>query len=249
MGTCQRNHFILTRTNSLLGHLMVAGISLWLVPSEPEAAHLQQLMDRHPEPGAHQSFPRFHPHVTLATVQQPAPAPSVASPGAPSPVQSATAALLLALREAVPLGQPAVPVRFGRVVAGDHYYRSIYVALLLSRELVDLRAALGNAALGTPSSGSAAGPASPPAFPHLSLYYIADEEAHARARVLQEMEREDVVGPSADERGVVLRCAGGPAGAVALEGFTGTQIWIVDCEGPVEGWKVLDKILLAKADR
>ncbi|KAI0256876.1 hypothetical protein BJV78DRAFT_1278498 [Lactifluus subvellereus] len=214
-------------------------------------------MDCHPEPGAHQSFPRFHPHVTLAIVKQPSPAPSpsaaesAASPGAPSRAQ---AELLLTLREAVPLGQPAVPVRFGRVVAGDHYYRSIYVVLLLSRELVELRAALGrNAALGTPSASGSAGPA-PPAFPHLSLYYIADEEAHARARVLQELEREDVVGPSADGRGVALRCAGGGRGggegaAVALEGFTGTQIWIVDCEGPVEGWKVLDRILLAKADR
>jgi hypothetical protein len=152
-------------------------------------------------------------------------------------------------------------VRFGRVVAGDHYFRSIYVALLLSRELVELRVALGNpaAALGTPSSGSAAvagspspPPPPPPAFPHLSLYYIADEEAHARARVLQELERENVVGPSVDGRGIVLRCTDGgegSAGVGVLEGFTGTQIWIVDCEGPVEGWKVLDKILLAKADR
>lgn len=89
-----------------------------------------------------------------------------------------------------------------------------------------------------------------PAFPHLSLFYIADEEAHTRVRFLQEMEREGVVRHSADGLSVALRCAQvGEGDDGVLEGFTATQIWIVDCEGPVEEWKVLDKILLAPSDR
>lgn len=92
-----------------------------------------------------------------------------------------------------------------------------------------------------------------PSFPHLSLFYIADEEAHTRVRVLQEMEREGVVRHSADGLSVALRCTdqevGEGGGDGVLEGFTATQIWIVDCEGPVEEWKVLDKILLATSDR
>lgn len=214
------------------------GISLWLVPSAPESALLQQLMNRHPERGAEHSFPHFHPHITLATLRA-----AVASE--PSTATAACDSTVLTLREAVPLGQRAVPVRFARVVAGDHYFRSVFVALAPSPELVRLRAAL--AAAGTPH---------PPAFPHLSLYYIADEEAHTRERLLQELERENVVRPAADGLEVVLVCAGAGADAAgsqtadgALAGFTGTQIWIVDCEGPVEGWKVLDKILLAKSDR
>jgi len=209
-------------------------ISLWLVPSAPESALLQQFMNRHPKPGAERSFPHFHPHVTLATL------------GPESDSAAAARDLtVLTLREAVPLGQCAVPVRFARVVAGDHYFRSVFVALVPSPELVRLRAAL--AAAGTPH---------PPAFPHLSLYYIADEEPHTRERLLQELERENVVRHAADGLEVMLECAGGagdddnigsPDGG-ALAGFTGTQIWIVDCEGPVEGWKVLDKILLAKSD-
>jgi 2',3'-cyclic-nucleotide 3'-phosphodiesterase len=194
-------------------------------------------MNRHPKPGADHSFPHFHPHVTLATLQ----------PTASEPCDST----VLTLREAVPLGQRTVPVRFARVVAGDHYFRSIFVALAPSPELVSLRAVL--AAAGTPH---------PPAFPHLSLYYIADEEAHTRERLLQELERENVVRQAVDGLEVVLECgAGSGAGAGedsagsgsgtadgALAGFTGTQIWIVDCEGPVEGWKVLGKIQLANSD-
>ena len=174
--------------------------------------------------------------------------------------------VLLALREAIPLGQRAVRVRFARVLAGDHYFRSIYVAIAPSPELAQLRAALALPAQGgggkPPVAVTAVGPDSPPAFPHLSLYYVADEEAHTRARFLQELEREDVVRHSADGLTVSLRCAGGVGVGVGvgvgeggggggesngvLESCICTQIWIVDCEGPVEGWKVLDKILLAK---
>jgi 2',3'-cyclic-nucleotide 3'-phosphodiesterase len=212
-----------------------AGISLWLVPSAPESALLQQLMNRHPKPSADHSFPHFLPHVTLATLR----------PTAPESRDST----VLTLREAVPLGQRAVPVRFARVVAGDHYFRSIFVALAPSPELVSLRATLAEA--GTPH---------PPAFPHLSLYYIADEEAHTRERLLQELERENVVRHAVNGLEVVLQCGTGTGAGEdstgsgsgttdgALAGFTGTQIWIVDCEGPVEGWKVLGKILLANSD-
>jgi len=251
------------------------GIAVWLVPSEPESALLQRLMSRHPEPGAPRSFPHFHPHITLAAVggggggsgtlprlgpiagrgddeaRNSDAAGSDHSPGGQG--QGPDPSVLLALREAIPLGQRAVHVRFARALAGDHYFRSIYVAIAPSAELAQLRSAL--AAQG---GGGGKGPDSPPAFPHLSLYYVADEEAHARARFLQELEREDVVRHSADGLSVALRCAAGAggeedggAGAGAegdgvLESCICTQIWIVDCEGPVEGWKVLDKILLAK---
>ena len=238
-------------------------------------------MSRHPAPGpgAPHSFPHFYPHITLATVGSggrppPPPPPLTASDdgGAASLSRNSVDAgsvsdpqaggvpdsdpdprVLLALREAMPLGQRAVHVRFARVLAGDHYFRSIYVAIAPSPELAQLRAALALPAQVGGGKPVVVGPDSPPAFPHLSLYYVADEEAHTRARFLQELEREDVVRHSADGLTVTLRCAGGAGedggdgkGDGVLESCICTQIWIVDCEGPVEGWKVLDKILLAK---
>ena len=249
-----------------------AGIAVWLVPSEPESALLHQLISRHPEPSAPRSFPHFQPHITLAAITGSVAPPHKLVPLLPAAAAAATPThnnpdqgpphsnladpdptVLLALREAVPLGQRAVRVRFARVLAGDHYFRSIYVAIAPSPELAQLRSALALA--GRKGPGPGLGPDSPPAFPHLSLYYVADEEAHTRERFLQELEREEVVKHSADGLSVALRCVGegsssGGGGGVEgdgwLEGCMCTQIWIVDCEGPVEGWKVLDKILLAK---
>ena len=171
-----------------------------------------------------------------------------------------TTLLALALRESIPLGQRALRIRFARVLTGDSYFLSIYIALAPSIELAQLRS---SSSLAVGGGGGPGGPnpkpnpeKASPAFPHLSLFYIADEEAHARVRLLQEMEREGVVGHSADGLSVALRCAqaeagedGGGGGGGVLEGFTATQIWIVDCEGPVEEWKVLDKILLPTSDR
>lgn len=246
---------------------LASGISLWLIPSEPESALLKQLMSRHPKSSAPHSYPHFHPHVTLATISpSPAPAtkpddPAAASPSSPSDPDPDPdpATLVLALREAIPLGQRALRTRFARVLAGDHYFRSIYAALAPSTELAQLRAAVAGAATAGGGGEGKSGPA-PPAFPHLSLFYIADEEAHARVRLLQELEREGVVRHSADGLSVALRCGagdgdrggdgdGGGEDDGVLEGCTCTQIWIVDCEGPVEEWKVLDKILLATSDR
>lgn len=247
----------------------MAGIAVWLVPSEPESALLQQLMSRHPTPSVQHSFPHFHPHVTLATIRPPPPPPTTGSrPESESrqddhyhnnnnsiDIVDPTTLLALALRESIPLGQRSLPIRFARVLTGDQYFLSIYIALAPSNELAQLRSSALKVGLGGgPGPGRNPEQASP-AFPHLSLFYIADEEAHTRVRFLQEMEREGVVRHSADGLSVALRCAQAGAGAggdgdavTVLEGFTATQIWIVDCEGPVEGWKVLDKILLATSN-
>jgi len=251
-----------------------AGIAVWLVPSEPESALLQQLMSRHPNPTAQHSFPHFHPHVTLATIRPPTTAgrreeDETAEGTSESRLgyddrnmidSDIDPTILLAIREAIPLGQRALSqIRFGRVLTGDKYFLSIYIALVApSTELAQLRATLTQALTNAVGGGGPTNPESAqrqlPAFPHLSLFYIADEEAHTRVRLLQEMEREGVVRHSADGLTVALRCGteaqaqAGDEDAGVLEGFTGAQIWIVDCEGPVEEWKVLDKILLTTSD-
>lgn len=183
-------------------------------------------MSRHPEPGADGSFPHFVPHITLSSLR-------------PTASESREWAVRT-LHEAIPLGQRPVPVYFESIAAGDHYFRSIFVALKPSPELVSLLAALV-----TPRQAPARTPYSP-AFLHFSLYYIADEEAHLRGRLLQELERENAVRHAVD--GVVLECGAGTDVDGALTGFTGTQIWTVACEGPVEGWEILDKFSLANSD-
>jgi 2',3'-cyclic-nucleotide 3'-phosphodiesterase len=230
-------------------------------------------MSRHPKPSVQHSFPHFHPHVTLATVRPPPPTtgsrPDERQDDNNDNIDAdtdPTTLLALALRESIPLGQRALPIRFARVLTGDKYFLSIYIALVSpSIELAHLRSSAlkAKAKVGHNNRDTNPNPErASPAFPHLSLFYVADEEAHTRVRFLQEMEREGVVRHSADGLSVALRCAQAGAGAGAgagedgdgdgdgvLEGFTATQIWIVDCEGPVEEWKVLDKILLATSDR
>ena len=242
-------------------------ISVWLIPSEHESALLQQLMSRHPESSIQHSFPHFHPHVTLATIPRAIPASSAPTKSDEEETSDnnwcqdhsnndVDPTILLALREAIPIGQRALrDIRFARVLTGDSYFLSIYIALVTpSTELAQLRSALSRVVQQQvlPVGGGEKKTSSPlllPAFPHLSLFYVKDEEAHARVRLLQEMEREGVVRHSDDGLSVALRCtertADGEDGGGVLEGFTATQIWIVDCEGPVEEWKVLDKILLA----
>lgn len=95
-----------------------------------------------------------------------------------------------------------------------------------------------------------------PAFPHLSLYYIDEEDAEEgeRERMFEEMVQRGVIttlSAAEGEEGVVLDCGVGtvpepdPNAMVRLDGIVGSEIWIVKCEGPVEGWEVMDKILLA----
>ncbi|KAI0302214.1 hypothetical protein BC826DRAFT_1183198 [Russula brevipes] len=216
-------------------------ISAWLVPWEPESAILQQLMARHPEPVAPHSFPHFHPHVTLATVHvDPALAPPPPPPPPPSDPEAAAAsashdaydaeraALLLALREA----------------------RGPLPPLDLRRDRAVLRAGAAAGRAGGRARARARGRAAGVPAP-LAVLRRGGGGARAR-RYLQELEREGVVRHAADGLSAALWCAGedgvGRGGGAVLEGFTGTQIWIVDCGGPVEGWRVLDKILLAKSE-
>ena len=91
-------------------------------------------------------------------------------------------------------------------------------------------------------------------FPHMSIYYIDDEEAEERHRVLQELKDNGTVVQI--KNGVQIHTSGGPMGIQtgsetrplphcdALQGIDGVEIWAVLCDGPVEAWTVLEKIKL-----
>ncbi|KAI0063431.1 hypothetical protein BV25DRAFT_428577 [Artomyces pyxidatus] len=202
----------------------MAGIAIWLVPSSDESTQLQTLMARHPTPKSPASYAHFHPHITLASV-----------PSASTDVPTLTAS--------IPKWQPILSVHFSAVVSGNHYYRSVYAAIAPTPALAALHAHI-HATLGDADAPNT------PAFPHMSLYYIADEEPEERDRMLQEMVSMGVVVPvkEGEGSGVELDCGVGTGAdrdaLTRLGGFTGSEVWIVDCDGPVEGWTPLKKLRL-----
>lgn len=88
-----------------------------------------------------------------------------------------------------------------------------------------------------------------PVFPHMSLVYITDEDAQGDGEGRGEGQREKYKNVL-EERGMVRDFEGNLALKVREEqgewisGFEIEEIWIVRCDGPVEGWVVEDKIVL-----
>ena len=173
------------------------------------------------------SYPRFHPHITLATVSS------------TTPVQELVAA--------IPPRHPQIQVVISDVVVGDTYFRSVLAAIVPSPEILSLQSTVSeNLRIRDPRS---------PMFPHMSIYYIDDAEAEERTRVLQELKDNGTVIKT--EEGVQIHTSGGPIGTPtgsgtrpppqgdALRGIDGSEIWVVLCDGPVETWTVLEKVKLA----
>ncbi|KAI0647550.1 hypothetical protein C8Q79DRAFT_960043 [Trametes meyenii] len=199
------------------------GISLWLVPRSSQAEQIKFAMrvKPHAPPRSLSSFPPFYPHVTLAS-------------GPPPSIQE--------LRAAIPSGQRAFSVGFQSLEVGAKLFMSVYVVVRsppgspLETLREHLRAALGDGAV--------------PPVAHLSLYYIADEDAEERARTAETLRSELRVLESGtgEERAVRLACvddeANGERVPEILEGFDSEGIWVVKCEGPVPEWEVLEKIPL-----
>lgn len=172
------------------------------------------------------SYPNFTPHITLASF--------------PSDTTIA------ALRESIPFGQSVVPVQFSSLLSGETYTRSVYVTVKLSPAIASLHAGIHSALKAEPRT---------PSFPHMSLFYIADKDAEVRERerVTREiMESSVVLNPKDRGSGITLDCNGTGAdlsGQTKLDGFTGSEIWIVRCEGLVEEWQILEKIMLASTTK
>jgi len=76
-----------------------------------------------------------------------------------------------------------------------------------------------------------------PYYPHVSLYY-GDVSMETREAIIEGLVR----------RGTVEMAYGHPPVTVAGVdgGFHVAEIWIAECEGPVETWKILEKIKIAR---
>ncbi|VDC01403.1 unnamed protein product [Peniophora sp. CBMAI 1063] len=205
------------------------GISFWLVPTVYETDTLRKITSLRPVPAkSASSFPKFHPHVTLASI--------------PLPNEPDRDLLALRLRESIPVGTPALPLTFQSVEAGDTFTRSVYVNIKPTSELMHLHAEIHTTLGHSPNT---------PKFPHMSLFYIGDEDADARVQTLEELERMGVVVQGEDHATLDARVLDGvDKDAIAhLDGFTASEIWIVRIEGAVEDWAVLDKIVLSTGEK
>ncbi|KAJ7775193.1 2',3'-cyclic-nucleotide 3'-phosphodiesterase [Mycena metata] len=192
------------------------GLTLWLVPSPQDSSRLQKIMQIRPNSQSSEaSYPEFYPHITLASL--PDPAPSLAT-----------------ILSSIPDAQLALPITFDAVEVGDHFFRSVYIAVHPTAALRDLHQHV-HAKLAIPEKT--------PKFPHISLCYITDDDAAAgeRTKYFQELEQSGRIRKDTDS--VSLNC-GGSNEDDWLSGFDSPEIWIARCEGPVETWTVEKKISL-----
>lgn len=174
-------------------------------------------MQKHGQPLASSSasYPEFHPHITLA---------SFPSSSAPS---------LLDMCSAIPTNQGSVSVEFRSMDIGSHYFRSVYIAIKHTSSLRALHEHIHTRLGAEPHT---------PAFPHLSLCYIADEDSHNGERVRF---FDDLNGNTTrrESQSVGLRY-GGEGKDDVMNGFEASEIWIVNCDGPVDQWTVLHQRVL-----
>jgi 2'-5' RNA ligase len=171
------------------------------------------------------SYPRFAPHITLATFA----------------LSSATLPPLNAL---IPANAHPVPVFFESVNIGNTYLGAFSVRVAKSPELMSLHDGVLN---GIAANGIEARSRS---FPHMSLFYVDEEEA--RQQLTDELfktERVTTVSQGGTTS-VLLRPDPRATGLLPLEGFNGTQVWLVDCNSKnVEAWEVKEKISLRTTRR
>lgn len=166
------------------------------------------------------SPPSFHPHITLGSF------PSS------TPVDE--------LENAIPQLSEALDIAFESLEAGDHFFRSVYIAVKHTEQLSGLHRVVHDKLNVV---------AKTPRFPHLSLYYIQDEQANIRQDIVDNMMKSGRV-TNMNEGAIGFSTTGAENDLEAsgdeehLSGFRSTEVWIVDCDGPVQGWHVLKKVPL-----
>ncbi|KAF5315929.1 hypothetical protein D9611_004796 [Ephemerocybe angulata] len=200
-------------------------VAIWILPSSSDREKLRTVMRPQHDTStlSASSYPNFEPHITLASV----------------PNNFSLSDIRAALQTSLPKGQaepgnPNLLIKFASLVVGEHYFRSVYVAVEHSPELAALHEKF-HASLGVQPRT--------PAFPHCSVAYVADEDAEKgeRAKFERALREAGKVreGYEWGKRRVALLCAG-----EWVDGWEAAEVWLAECVGPVEGWKILDKIPL-----
>ncbi|KAF9067579.1 RNA ligase/cyclic nucleotide phosphodiesterase [Rhodocollybia butyracea] len=195
-------------------------VTLWIVPSDEDSAKLQRIMAIRPNPSASssESYPNFYPHITLA-------APLSSSP-----------LTLDQIRESISKYLPHSPIsiKFKSVDTGSVFFRSVYIVIEPSSELISLHEHIHTSLSLEPRT---------PLYPHLSLCYITDKDECERARWRQLLEDTGRI-RNHSMAGVEMNCAVEGGKDDWLGSFVAHEIWLVNCVGPVEEWSILDKVRL-----
>jgi len=162
------------------------------------------------------SYPTFYPHVTLASFP------------------SQPALTLSEIRAAMPKFQRGLPVKFKSIEIGTHFFRSIYIAIELTPLLSALHEEVHAKLAIEPRT---------PAFPHVSLCYIDDRDALSgeRDEFFRELKNGGKIRRTEDDLGLCLNC-GGSAEEDWMGEFLVKEVWLAQCDGPVENWTILDII-------
>lgn len=169
------------------------------------------------------SFPTFHPHLTLFSIP---------------PTVSLEDAL-----NVIPSDQSTIPIRFGALEDGETYTKAIYLTLRDSDESDSSLSVLRrHIASMIPTLHSKT---TMPPVPHVSLSYVSTEDLDLRTLVAEEMRRKI---RNDEDGGISLHCekAGAADSNHWLGGFEGSEIWAVLIVESVENWEVRQKVPLKR---
>ena len=130
---------------------------MWIVPNAADAQRLENIMNmgqlssRMNSTLGQDSYPKFYPHITLASLPL----------SLKSNLTDIEASIATSLK--APL-----TVKFSSVEIGSHYFRSVYIAIEPESEIMNLHEIIHKALQAVIRT---------PSFPHLSLCYIDDKDA------------------------------------------------------------------------
>lgn len=165
------------------------GIALWIVPPDNDivTVELETLITTLSEK---QSSPKFHPHVTLASL------PQCIS------LEEITTCLL----DAIPV-EP-IMINFRGVQTGQTYFQSVFIAIEATQTILDLHKHVHGTLGVQPKT---------PQFPHLSLYY-GDKDKQETARIAEKLLLATTSGFRTTDIWIV-NCEGRPESWSILEKF------------------------------
>ncbi|KAK0211077.1 2',3'-cyclic-nucleotide 3'-phosphodiesterase [Desarmillaria ectypa] len=193
------------------------GIALWVVPPSACAAKLKCIMNVRPRPSATTASSSSYPRFDPHITLLSLPADSSIS--------------VSILRDAISSIQLSLDITFKSIDIGTHFFRSVYITVQLTPELTEIHTHVHKKVGVEPRT---------PKYPHVSLCYITDEDAQQGERRAFYQAIEDKIRKEGDI--VSIDC--GKLAEEWMSGFVANEIWIAECNGPIEDWRILDKIPL-----
>ena len=200
--------------------IRIVGIALWIVPSATDAHRLENVMKTGQlisrtnstlSQGGLGSYPKFHPHITLASLP-------LSVENNLTDIEASIATFLKA----------PLTIKFSSVEVGSHYFRSVYITIEPTSEIMTLHGHIHEALQAITRT---------PSFPHLSLCYIDDKDAAIGER--------DAFYRNLKDGGKIRAGGGLDCGLVEedwMECFVANEIWVVRCDGAVNEWAILRKL-------